>query len=108
MVYRIFCNLIENALRHTPANGRISITLEHLADSARISVADTGSGIPKKDLPYIFDRFYITNSARTKGISGSGIGLAIVKKMLEAHEKDIAVESEEGEGTVFSFVLDVC
>ena len=72
-----------------------------------ISISDNGMGISKRDLPYIFDRFYRGEVKKTEGIKGSGIGLTIVKRIIEAHGGSISVESEEGAGTKFLIKLPV-
>ena len=98
-------NLLVNALRHTPAGGAITLTATPAgaqSERVRITVADTGSGIPAADLPYIFDRFWRGDRARSHrdGVGG-GLGLAIVRQLVEAHGGQIAVESVVGEGTRF-------
>ena len=72
----------------------------------QIEVVDTGVGIPAKDLPHIFERFYRSDSGKPLNASGTGLGLAIASKMMEAHGKTLKVESEEGNGTRFYFELD--
>jgi len=98
-------NLIENALEHTPQGGRVKIQCELDRDSLVTSVCDTGAGIPTDDLPYIFERFYRTDSSRQKGTGGRGLGLAIVKQIVEAHQGIVWVESESGKGSCFYFRL---
>jgi signal transduction histidine kinase len=68
-------------------------------------VSDDGSGIPQEDLPHIFDRFYRVDKSRSRGTGGTGLGLTIAKEIIESHEGNISVESEEGEGTTFKFTL---
>jgi signal transduction histidine kinase len=105
LIERALDNLIENALRHTAEGGEVTVSVEPLADSARVMVRDTGSGIPAEDRPFIFDRFYRGQNGGAGGGGGSGLGLAITKRILELHGSSIAVESSLGHGTSFSFVL---
>ncbi len=107
MIYRVLSNLVENALRWTGANGTVKISAELLNDKIRISVADTGCGIAAANLPFIFERFYRTDHRERGKASGMGLGLAIVKKIIELHEAAITVESTEGEGSTFTFLLPV-
>lgn len=96
---RIFINILSNAIKYTNENGTISISLEHIKDKIRISVKDTGIGIPKEDLKYIFERFYRSDLSRNRQTGGSGIGLTITKALVEAHEGTIKINSEVGKGT---------
>jgi signal transduction histidine kinase len=97
-------NLLDNALRHTPAGGRISLSAQALSDRlVRLTVADTGGGIPPEHLAHVFDRFF-----RVPGQSpehGTGLGLAIVKEIVTAHHGHIECVSEPGKGTVFHIDL---
>ncbi|MEW5721885.1 MAG: response regulator [Thermodesulfobacteriota bacterium] len=81
----VFMNVINNAIKYTPDGGRIKVSAEVAGDWVRIQVADTGYGIPKSDIPRIFDKFYRVKSDKTKSISGTGLGLPIVKGIVEAH-----------------------
>ena len=105
LMERVLENLIGNALQHTPAGGRVCVRL--WADRERLSaqVADTGSGIPGADLPFIFDRFYRGAKGRTAASGGAGLGLAITKRILELHATEIRVESDAKTGTRFVFSL---
>jgi two-component system sensor histidine kinase BaeS len=98
-------NLVANALRHTPAGGRITLHALSTPAQVRITVADTGSGIPLQDLPFIFDRFWKGDRARTRDGAGSGLGLAISRQLLRAHGGDIQVTSLPGKGTIFTLEL---
>jgi two-component system OmpR family sensor kinase/two-component system sensor histidine kinase BaeS len=102
---QVLSNLVANALRHTPSGGSISLKAESALDVARIIVADNGSGIPAADLPFIFDRFWKGDRARTRDGAGSGLGLAIARQLVRAHGGDIDVESQPGQGTVFTLSL---
>ncbi|WP_307338969.1 ATP-binding protein [Caldalkalibacillus uzonensis] len=104
-IEQILTNLIDNAIRHTPAHGTVSVQLKEDAHGAHISVKDTGQGIPEEDLPFVFERFYKADKARTRGKSGTGLGLAIVKDLVEAHHGHIDVHSRVGEGTTFTIHL---
>ena len=91
--------LIDNALQHTPAGGKVSVGVARENGHARITVSDTGEGIPAADLPHIFERFYRADKARGRDSGGSGLGLAIAKWIVDAHKGEIAVNSTEGKGT---------
>ncbi|KYH32611.1 sensor histidine kinase [Neomoorella mulderi] len=104
-VEQIMANLLDNARHHTPPGGRIRITAGRAGNEIKVSVADTGSGIPPEDLPYIWERFYKVDKSRSRRDGGSGLGLAIVKSLVEAHGGRVEVESQLGEGSTFSFYL---
>jgi len=96
----VLSNLVSNALRHTPAGGRITIAAAGHEDGVSFAVADTGAGIPADELAHVFDRF-----ARSPESRGSGLGLAIAKGLVQAHGGTISAESEPGKGTTIRFVL---
>lgn len=98
----LLLNLVENAIRYTPPQGRIVVTLSREGGYARVTVADTGIGIPKEDLPKIFDRFYRADSAREIHPKGSGLGLSICRWIVHAHGGTIQVDSTPGLGTLFT------
>jgi signal transduction histidine kinase len=103
-------NLLRNALRHTPPGGIIVVAAECAGDHLALRVRDTGEGIVAADLPHIWERFYRGDSARASDASdasggGSGLGLALVKEVIEAMGGAVAVESEPGKGSVFSLLL---
>lgn len=99
---QVLSNLISNALRHTPAGGHVAIEGSAGQAGVRILVRDTGAGIPPEDLPFIFDRFWRGDRARTRDAQGSsGLGLAIAKQLVQAHGGTITVRSVYGEGTEF-------
>ena len=104
---RILFNLLDNALRHTPAGGRVTVeALTDRKDEAGIlRVADTGEGIPPEDLPRIFDRFYRVDRARARATGGTGLGLAIVRRAVEHHGGTINVTSRPGGGTTFEIAF---
>ncbi len=105
---QVLQNLLTNALRHTPAGGRVTISAA-LAPDGRVAliVADTGSGIAPEDLPRIFERFYRADSARARATGGSGLGLTIARRLVEAHGGGIEVESSLGVGSRFTVLLPV-
>jgi two-component system OmpR family sensor kinase/two-component system sensor histidine kinase BaeS len=103
---QVLSNLVANAIRHTPPGGSVTLEASPIADGVQISVADTGSGIPAEDLPFIFDRFWRSDRARERHTgTGSGLGLAIARQLVRAHAGTIAVESVEGESTTFTILL---
>ena len=104
-IAQVFVNILSNALKYTPEGGEITITATQGALEAQIRVTDTGIGISKEDLPYIFDRFYRADRSRSRITGGSGIGLAIAKSLIEAHGGKISVNSEPGEGSEFTVAL---
>lgn len=95
---RAVSNLVENALRHTPAGGTIQISVASGVPDSTISVSDTGCGIAPEHLPRVFDRFYRADTARSS--QGSGLGLALVKSIMDLHGGAAAVQSEVDRGTV--------
>jgi PAS domain S-box-containing protein len=101
-IAQVFSNLIGNALKFTPAGGKVSVLVEECGEEARFCVKDTGPGIQEADLPHLFDAYW--QSEHTKG-SGAGLGLAIAKGIVEAHGGRIWVESTPGEGAAFYFVV---
>jgi len=102
---QILTNLFDNALRHTPPGGRISVVAEPARDGIIVSVADTGSGIPAEHLPRIFERFYRVDPGRSRHEGGTGLGLAIVKHLVEAHGGGVDAESTLGRGTTISLIF---
>lgn len=99
---QVFRNLIGNAIKYTPAGGKINVLVKLLQGAVKIQVQDTGYGIPAADLPHIFDRFYRVRSGKTSEIEGNGLGLAIVKSIVEKHKGEVYVQSKPSEGTVFT------
>jgi two-component system sensor histidine kinase BaeS len=103
---QVLGNLMGNALQHTPSGGTITLRAEPVDGGVRIIAADTGEGIPAKDLPHIFDRFWRGDRARSRlGGAGSGLGLAIARQLVHEHGGRIHVESELGQGTTFTIEL---
>jgi len=95
---QVLGNLVDNALRHTPAGGQITLSAEAGEDGLRLRVADTGSGIDPADLPHVFNRFYRSDKSRQHN-GASGLGLAIARSIVKAHGGSIDVESSSVDGT---------
>jgi heavy metal sensor kinase len=104
---QLFLNLIANAVKYTPAGGRVEITLATRGDQAVVSVVDTGIGIPAEHLAHIFDRFYRIDKARNREDGGTGLGLAIVQSLAQAHDGRVLVTSMPGEGSTFTVYLPI-
>jgi len=104
---QILRNLLENAVRHTPPGGRITVQVKPVGRYLEISVADTGPGIPAEHLPKIFERFYRTDPSRTRETGGAGLGLAIVKQLVNAQGGTVRAESTPGAGATFAFSLPI-
>lgn len=104
---RVLANLISNALRHTPPDGAVQVTVQESGDNLLIAIQDNGEGIRAEDLPHIFERFYRGDKSRSRSTGGSGLGLAIAKGIVEAHGGTIGAESEPGKGTRVWFTLPV-
>jgi signal transduction histidine kinase len=102
---QVLRNLLSNATTHTSEGGRIIVSLKDEHDELRVTVADTGAGIPPEDLPYVFERFYRVDRSRVRATGGAGLGLTIAKRLVEAHGGTISVESELGKGSRFTFTL---
>ena len=99
-------NLLDNAVKYTPSGGKVALTAAFSAgargpESLTIRVTDTGVGIPAKDLPHVFDKFFRLKSDATQAVTGTGLGLAITKSIVEMHDGRIGVESIAGAGTTF-------
>lgn len=102
----IFVILLDNAIKYSPENKKVIITSESTDHTVCIRVSDEGTGIDKKDLPHIFDRFYRADSSRTKQtINGYGLGLSIAKKIIEMHKGSISTKSQKNKGTEFTVQL---
>jgi len=104
-IEQVLANLIDNAIKYNKEKGFVRIYSEQLADKIKIIVEDSGSGIPAKDIPRIFERFYRVDKARSRQLGGTGLGLSIVKHIVELHSGSIGVESTEGLGSKFWFTL---
>ena len=103
----LLSNLLDNALRYTPAKGTVCVRLDATESRAVIQVSDTGQGIPAGELPRVFERFYRVDKARARRTGGTGLGLAIVRHVAEAHGGTVRVDSELGRGSTFTVTLPV-
>ncbi|MDD5189984.1 MAG: HAMP domain-containing sensor histidine kinase, partial [Dehalococcoidales bacterium] len=104
-ILQVLHNLLDNALAHTPAGGRVKVSLESGDEKVNINVTDTGEGISAEDLANIFERFYRVDKSRTRATGGHGLGLTIAKRLVEAHGGTITVTSEPGKGSRFTVTL---
>lgn len=105
-IQRVFVNLIDNAIKYGKEGGEVVVRTYDMDQKVLVEVADNGNGIPQNHLNKIFDRFYRVDKSRDRDKGGSGLGLSIVKHIIEAHDQVINVRSTLGEGTTFSFTLD--
>jgi two-component system phosphate regulon sensor histidine kinase PhoR len=103
----LLSNLLDNALRHTPARGSVRVRLDTVESRAVLQVADSGEGIPAGERSRVFERFYRVDKARARQTGGTGLGLAIVRHVAEAHGGDVRVDSELGRGATFTVTLPV-
>ena len=106
LLEQVWMNLLVNAIRYTPVGGKITIRIEQTSTSLRIAFHDTGQGIAKEELETIFERFYKVDKSRTRSHGGSGLGLSIVKKILDLHQAKIEVQSEVQQGSLFTVIID--
>ena len=104
-INQVFDNLLGNAIKFSPRGGTITIRVEAVDDIVRLTIADTGVGIPADKLERVFDRFYQVDGSATRRFGGAGLGLAIVRRIIEAHGGQIWVESDLGQGSSFKFTL---
>ncbi len=105
MVKTAISNLLDNAIKYNREGGKVEVNIEELGGELLINISDTGTGIPKKDLNRIFERFYRVDKARSRDTGGTGLGLSIVKHVVEFHGGQISVKSREGEGSTFTISL---
>lgn len=104
-IKQVLLNLIDNAVKYNRSNGEISISAQAMNDHIKVEIADTGIGIPAKDLPRLFERFYRVDKARSRELGGTGLGLSIVKHIIQSHNGEVSLRSVEDEGSTFSFTL---
>ena len=104
---QVIMNIVSNAIKYTPDGGRIEISAWTMGEKVSISVSDNGVGIPEEDQPRLFDRFYRVDKARSREAGGSGLGLSIVKEIVQAHNGDIDIRSKQGEGTTMTVTLPI-
>ena len=104
---QVLLNLLDNAVKYTPEQGNIKVVASKKDNFVRIEVSDTGLGIPEKDLPRIFERFYRVDKARSRELGGTGLGLSIVKHIVQAHGGEVGVTSNLGKGSTFSFTIPI-
>jgi two-component system phosphate regulon sensor histidine kinase PhoR len=102
---QVLVNLLDNALKYTPSGGSVSVTAVNEGAMVLIAVTDTGIGIPPRDIPRIFERFYRVDEARSRDQGGTGLGLSIVKHIVQLHGGTVTVQSTPGKGSTFSFTL---
>ena len=102
---QVVYNLMENAVKYTPANGWIKVSLQRIGRDAVLTVSDSGPGIPRDSLPHVFERFYRVDKARGRESGGTGLGLSIVQQYVNLHGGNVKVSSEEGQGAVFTVEL---
>jgi len=106
-ISQVLRNLLENAVAHTAKGGTITVAAKQQEKWVEVSVTDTGEGIPAEDLPNIFERFYRVDKSRTRATGGSGLGLTIAKRLVEAHGGKIKVQSEMRKGSCFTFTIPI-
>jgi two-component system, OmpR family, phosphate regulon sensor histidine kinase PhoR len=106
-IHQVLFNLVDNAVRFTPAGGRVEVRAARLNGTCEVRVVDTGTGISSEHLPRLFERFYRVDPARSRDDGGTGIGLAIARSVVEAHGGHIRAESQIGKGSTFTFDLPV-
>lgn len=104
---QVVYNIMDNAIKYTPEGGLVRVRLIRMGRDAILTIADNGPGIPKQDLPHIFDRFYRVDKARSRETGGTGLGLSIVNQLVLMHGGTISVQSEEGHGTTFTIELPI-
>jgi signal transduction histidine kinase len=106
-LFEAFSNLLHNAVKYTKDQGSVHVSAQQNKESLEIDVVDTGIGISADDLPWIFDEFYRASNAKSHKIEGTGVGLAIVKEIIEAHNGVLKVQSEPGKGSTFTVILPI-
>jgi two-component system, OmpR family, phosphate regulon sensor histidine kinase PhoR len=102
---QVLDNLLDNAIKYTPNGGRVTVRWNAGRDQVSFEVEDTGVGIPDRDQPRVFERFYRVDKARSREVGGTGLGLAIVKHLVQAMRGSVRVASQVGKGTTFKVTL---
>ncbi len=105
LIRQVFTNLLENAIKYSPEGGKILVSTEEVDGQAVVQVADQGMGIPGDDLPHVFDKFFRSNAAKQTEITGTGLGLYLVKYFVELHQGRVEVESQPDKGSTFTVAL---
>ena len=106
-IRQVLTNLLSNAVKFSPHGGKVTLGACHEGDHVRLWVADRGVGIPPEAIPYLFGRFFRVDNQETRRVGGTGLGLALVKEIIEAHHGHVKVESVYGQGSTFMFTLPV-
>ncbi len=106
-IEQVLVNLLTNAVEYTPRGGQVRVNWRKSGEFVEVVVSDTGIGIPREELPWVFERFYRVDKARSRSSGGTGLGLAIAKDIVDSHGGSISVDSEEGEGTAIAFCLPI-
>ncbi|MCK4697841.1 MAG: GHKL domain-containing protein, partial [Dehalococcoidia bacterium] len=106
-ISQVLRNLLENAVVHTNKGDRITVSAGQQGSWVEVAVTDTGEGIPAEDLPNVFERLYRVDKSRARATGGSGLGLTIAKRLVEAHGGKIKVQSEPGKGSRFAFTIPI-
>ncbi|MEA3328819.1 MAG: ATP-binding protein, partial [Candidatus Omnitrophota bacterium] len=104
-IAQVLLNLIDNAIKYTNEQGEITILVKDQGEFIQVDIADTGIGIPEKDISRLFERFYRIDKARSRELGGTGLGLSIVKHIVSAHHGEVSVQSVLGQGSTFSFTI---
>jgi signal transduction histidine kinase len=105
VIEEVLANLVENAIKYSPAGGKITISGSYDGEQARIAVSDEGIGIPSEELKHIFERFHRVDNGPARAVKGLGLGLYLCKTIIEAHGGTIDVLSQQGKGSRFTFTL---
>ncbi|MDR2771297.1 MAG: HAMP domain-containing histidine kinase [Clostridiales Family XIII bacterium] len=105
LLSQVWLNLLHNAIKFTPAGGDIRVALAADGERIAVTIADSGVGIAESDRPHIFERFYKADKSRDRALGGNGLGLSIVKKIVDMHGGSVTVDSEAGRGTAFTVIL---
>ena len=104
-IRQVFLNLINNSIKYSEVGSRVKLSFYDMEEKVLIEVSDNGIGISQEDIKHVFDRFYRTDKSRNRAIGGSGLGLSIVKHIIEAHNEKLTVRSTDGIGSTFGFTL---